>query len=522
MRTNLFGVFMSKKVAVKNLDIEEGRPEITLNSSDAQEVGVYVRDRVRVTADGKEAIGIVNIAKDNLPPGTALVSQEISTRCSLEDGQIVEIAPSGKPQSVSFIKKKMDKQSLTKEEYEDIVKDVLENHLSETEIAAFISALYINEMTMEETEALTRTLAETGEIIDFKDRVIFDKHSIGGVPGNKVSLLIVPIVAAAGLPIPKTASRAITSASGTADTMEVLAPVTFNSEEIVNIVNRVNGIICWGGGVNLAPADDLFIKVEHPLALDPHNLALCSVMAKKIATGTNFLVIDLPMGNGTKIKNLEEAEKYAMDFIELGKRVHIRTECLITYGDKPVGRAVGPALEAQEALKALEGEGPSSLIEKSTGIAGVLLEGGGVAAKGEGKKMALELLKSGKALKKMKEIIAAQGGNPDISSEDIKLGSHRVQIKAKSDGYVIGIHNKSVVDIARAAGAPRDKGAGLLLLKSKGHNVHAGDILFEIYSQSKYNLEEATKLARQHSPIFIEGMLIEKIPSFTVIEESND
>jgi AMP phosphorylase len=122
----------------------------------------------------------------------------------------------------------------------------------------------------------------------------------------------------------------------------------------------------------------------------------------------------------------------------------------------------------------------------------------------------------------MKEIIAAQGGNPDISSEDIKLGSHKVQIKAKSDGYVIGVHNKSVVDIARAAGAPRDKGAGLLLLKSKGHNVHAGDILFEIYSQSKYNLEEATKLTRQHSPIFIEGMLIEKIPSFTVIEESND
>jgi AMP phosphorylase len=513
---------MSKKVAVKNLDIEEGRPEITLNSSDAEELGLHVRDRVRITADGKEAIGIVNIAKNSLSPGTALVSPEISMRCSLEDGQIVEIAPSGKPSSVSYIKKKMDKKSLSKEEYEGIVRDVLENRLSETEIAAFISALYINEMTMDETEALTRTLAETGEIIDFKDRVIFDKHSIGGVPGNKVSLLIVPICAAAGLTIPKTASRAITSASGTADTMEVLAPVTFNSEEIIDIVNKTNGIICWGGGVNLAPADDLFIKVEHPLALDPHNLALCSVMAKKIATGTNFLVIDLPMGNGTKIKNLEEAEKYAMDFIELGKRVHIRTECLITYGDKPVGRAVGPALEAQEALKALEGEGPSSLIEKSTGIAGVLLEGGGVATKGEGKKKALEILKSGKALEKMKEIIAAQGGNPEVTSDDIKPGGFMAKIKAERDGYVIDVHNKAIVDISRAAGAPRDKGAGLLLLKSKGHNVRAGDVLFEIYSDSKYNLDEATKLARQHSPITIEGMLIERIPSFTVIEEPKD
>lgn len=513
---------MSKKVAVKNLDIEEGRPEITLNVKDAEELGLHVRDRVRITAEGKEAIGIVNIAKNSLPSGTALVTPEISLRCSLEDGQIVEIAPSGKPRSVSYIKKKMDKKSLSKEEYESIVRDVLENRLSETEIAAFIAALYINEMSMEETEALTQTLAETGDIIDFRGRVIFDKHSLGGVPGNKVTLLIVPIVAAAGLTIPKTSSRAITSSSGTADTMEVLAPVTFNAQEIVEIVNKTNGIICWGGGVNLAPADDLFIKVEHPLALDPHNLALCSVMAKKIATSTKFLVIDLPMGDGTKIRNLEEAERFAMDFIELGKRVGIKTECLVTYGDKPVGRAVGPALEAKEALRALEGEGPSSLIEKSTGIAGVLLEAGGVAAKGEGKKKALEILKSGAALAKMKEIIAAQGGDPDVTSADIKPGSFMASISAERDGYVIDVHNKAIVDISRAAGAPRDKGAGLLLLKSKGHNVCAGDVLFEIYSQSKYNLDEAMKLARQHSPVTIEGMLIERIPSFTVIEESED
>ncbi|MFV2041286.1 MAG: AMP phosphorylase, partial [Candidatus Hydrothermarchaeales archaeon] len=466
---------MLKKVKVTLLDIEEGRPEITLTEADAEELGLHVKDRVRLTSDGKVAVGIVNIASKDLEPGTVLVSPEISRSCGLTSGQTVELAPAKKPLSVAFIKKKMDKETLSKDEFLAIVKDVLENRLSETEIAAFIAALYINEMTMNETESLTRTLAETGEIINFEDRVIFDKHSIGGVPGNKVTLLIVPIVAAAGLTIPKTSSRAITSASGTADTMEVLAPVTFNAEEIVGIVNQVNGIICWGGGVNLAPADDLFIKVEHPLALDPHNLALCSVMAKKIATGTNFLVIDLPMGNGTKIKDLEEAEKYAHDFIELGRRIHIKCECLITYGDKPVGRAVGPALEAQEALRALEGEGPSSLIEKSTGIAGVLLEAGGAAARGEGKKKALEILKSGEALLKMKEIIAAQGGDPNVTSNDIKPGKYNASVLAESEGYIVSVNNKAVVDIARAAGAPRDKGAGLLLLKSKGHSVCAGD-----------------------------------------------
>ncbi|GBE17704.1 pyrimidine-nucleoside phosphorylase [archaeon BMS3Abin16] len=513
---------MLKKVKVTLLDIEEGRPEITLTEADAEELGLHVKDRVRLKSDGKIAVGIVNIASKDLEPGTVLVSHEISELCRLESGQTVELAPARKPSSVAFIKKKMDKETLSKDEFLAIVKDVLENRLSETEIAAFIAALYINEMTMDETEALTRTLAETGEIINFEKRGIFDKHSIGGVPGNKVTLLIVPIVAAAGLTIPKTSSRAITSASGTADTMEVLAPVTFNAEKIVEIVNHVNGIICWGGGVNLAPADDLFIKVEHPLALDPHNLALCSVMAKKIATGTKFLVIDLPMGNGTKIKNIDEAEKYAIDFIELGKRIGIKTECLVTYGDKPVGRAVGPVLEAQEALRALEGEGPSSLIEKSTGIAGVLLEAGGIARKGEGKKKALKLLKSGAALKKMKEIIAAQGGDPNVTSNDLKPGRYKAQIKAESDGYIVGVHNKAVVDIARAAGAPRDKGAGLLLLKSKGYSVHAGDILFEVYSDSKYKLDEAVKLARQHSPIAIEGMLIERIPSYSVLETSKE
>lgn len=511
---------MTKTVKVKNLEVEEGRPEVTLTETDARELGLHVKDRVRINAKGKEIVAIVNIAKKGLSPGTIWVSPEVTENCRLKDNQTVEMSPTGRPHSIGFIKKKMDKKPLTKEEFEAIVKDVLENRLSETEIAAFISALYINEMTMDETEALTRTLAETGEIIDFKGRTIYDKHSIGGVPGNKVSLLIVPIVAAAGLTIPKTSSRAITSASGTADTMEVLAPVTFNADEIVEIVRQTNGIICWGGGINLAPADDIFIKVEYPLALDPHNLALCSVMAKKIATSTRFLVVDLPMGEGTKIKNLEEAEHFAMDFIELGKRVGIKVECVVTYGDKPVGRAVGPVLEAKEALHALEGEAPSSLIEKSTGLAGALLEAGGVATKGEGKKKALEILKSGAALKKMKEIIAAQGGDPNIMSKDIKLGRYRAEIRSDEDGYVVGIHNKAVVDIARAAGAPQDKRAGFLLLKSKGYKVSAGDVLFEIYAESKYKLEEATKLARQQRPVKIEGMLIERIPRYTVIESS--
>src|SRR3990172_8422358 len=300
---------MSKKVKVKSSGVEAGRPEVTLSESDASELGLHVRDRLRITSDGRETVGIVNIAKKGLSTGTIWVSPEVGEKLRLKDDQTVEISLTEKPLSVSFIKKKMDKISLSKPEYEQIVKDVLENHLSETEIAAFISALYINEMNMDETEALTRVLAETGEILDFKGRTIYDKHSIGGVPGNKVSLLIVPIVAAAGLTIPKTSSRAITSASGTADIMEVLAPVVFNAHEIEEIVNRTGGIIAWGGGVNLAPADDIFIQVEYPLAIDPRNLMICSVMAKKYAVGANFVVIDIPIGSEAKIHDMEAGKR---------------------------------------------------------------------------------------------------------------------------------------------------------------------------------------------------------------------
>ncbi|RMF91705.1 MAG: AMP phosphorylase [Methanobacteriota archaeon] len=508
---------MARKITVRNLDIEQGRPEVTLTEEDAKELGVHVQDRVRIKADGREAVGIVNIARSGLAPGTMWLSPEITRRIGLSDGQTATVIPAEKPCSIGLIKKKMDGEHLSKEDFRAVVKDVLENNLSETEIAAFISALYINEMNMDETVALTQVLAETGETLDFPGRTVYDKHSLGGVPGNKVSLLIVPIVAAAGLTIPKTSSRAITSASGTADTMEVLAPVTFDAEEIKAIVNKTMGILCWGGGVNLAPADDIFIRVEHPLALDPHNLALCSVMAKKIATDTDFLVMDLPMGSGTKIKDLDSAERFAMDFIELGKRIGIKVECVVTYGDKPVGRAVGPALEAKEALRALEGEGPSSLIEKSAGLAGVLLEAGGVAVKGEGKKKALDILRTGKALRKMREIIEAQGGNPDITSKDIRPGRHRSKVRAEREGYVVAVHNRAVVEIARAAGAPQDKGAGFLLLKGKGQRVSEGDVLFEIYAESKYKLEQATKLARQRPPVKIEGMIIEKIPSYGII-----
>ncbi|MFQ6136965.1 MAG: AMP phosphorylase [Candidatus Hydrothermarchaeales archaeon] len=510
---------MEKNLKAKIIDIVEGRLEVILNEEEMKDLGIHPKDRVQVSTDHKTCVVIVDASTEFIKEGEIGVSSEVVRLLGIKEGDEISVVLTEKPKSIEYIKKKMEGGQLTENEFESIIKDVIDNKLSEVEITAFISALYINDMTMDETVYLTRQIARTGETLHLKRRPVFDKHSLGGVPGNKITLLVVPIVAAAGLTIPKTSSRAITSACGTADIMEVLAPVEFNAEEIEEIVNRTNGIIAWGGGVNLAPADDIFIQVEYPLSLDPHNLAICSVMAKKLAVGAEFVVIDLPMGPGTKIRDMDVAKKFARDFIELGERVGIKVECAITYGDKPIGRAVGPALEAREALMALEGRSPStSLIEKATAIAGIILDAGGVAIKGRGKKVAENIIASGEALKKMKEIIAAQGGDPKIKPEDIPIGKFSQNVDSTGEGYVTGIDNKAVVQIARAAGAPRDKGAGILFHITKGKKIKKGDILFEIFAESEYKLEQAVKLAKQLWPVKLEGMLLERIPSYTYVE----
>jgi AMP phosphorylase len=510
---------MELRLTAKVFDLEIGRYEVTLNEEDAKLLGIHPKDRLKLFANRRGIVAVVNTTKTVIKKGEIGVSREVVGILNIKSGDKITVTPSERPKSVEYIRKKMQGQMLSEAEFDAIVKDVISGNLSEIEITAFVSALYINGLNIDEAAHLSRKMAETGEILDIRKKPIFDKHSLGGVPGNKITLLIVPIVAAAGLTIPKTSSRAITSACGTADIMETLAPVTFNADEIVEIVNKTNGIIAWGGGVNLAPADDIFIRVEYPLAIDPHYLALCSVMAKKYAVGADFVVIDLPMGPETKMPTMEDAKRYARDFLALGEKLGIEVECAVTFGGKPIGRAVGPTLEAKEALKALEGEGPSSLIEKSTEIAGILLEAGGIATRGNGKAVAMEYLKSGKALKKMKEIIEAQGGDPEVTSDKMSVGQYKETIYSPASGYVTHISNRAIVQVARAAGAPKDKGAGIYLYITKGTKVERGDPLFDIYAESEWELDQAAKLAKQLMPVQLEGMVLKRIPDYTFLGE---
>jgi len=499
------------ELKAKILDYIDGLPTSLLNPSTAANIGVVDGSRVLCENAGMSRTLFVKTTA-SIPRN--LIGLDSATAKSLRIGPVkpVKVTYSPPPPSVGYIMKRFEGQQLSHDEILAIVKDVVDGVLSDPEICAFVIGQYFKGMTMDEIECLTRSIADSGQKVDF-GRTVYDKHSIGGVPGNKVSLVIVPIIAAAGLLIPKTSSRAITSPSGTADTMDVLADVEFSPEEFRRISLKAGGSIVWGGRLGLATADDVLIKrCEHPLGIDPPSQMIASVMGKKIAVGVNYLVLDIPTGIGAKVERIEDARALATNFMEIGRRVGIHIVCGITYGSQPVGHAVGPALEAKEALECLEGGGPISLREKSTALAGVLLEIAGLATNGDGQAVAKQILSSGKALKKMKEIIEAQGGDPKVRSHDVPIGSHKASLLAPCDGYVAEVSNHSIGDVAKAAGAPSDTGAGVLLYGKRGYVVKKGQPILDIFAEYTTKLSDAYAIAQRLKPITVEGMLLHRIP----------
>ncbi len=501
------------KLKARYVDVDTGEVTALLHDDDCAELGLREKDRVRLSLNGRVTVAIVTTSDTVINRGEIGLLGTSQLTLEFKDGDLVEVVSASKPESVEFIKRKMDGAELSTDEINAIIADISNRMLSNIELSAYVTALYINGMNMRETVDLTKAMVAGGETITFSNGPIYDHHSIGGCPGNKITLLIVPIMAAAGCKMPKTSSRAISSAAGTSDIVETFANVALTPAQLKEITERVGGVLAWGGSLNLAPADDLIIRAEYPLGIDPHAQLLASVMAKKKAVGADYLVIDIPMGEGTKVRTMDEAKAYARDFIQLGEQLGIRVECAITYGGQPLGRAIGPALESIEAISIMEGKKtPSSVIEKTVSICGMLFEMGGEY---QGTERARQILESGKALHKFQEIVEAQGGKPGITSSDIKVGQYSVDVISKQSGYVGQILNKELVRVARAAGSPKDKGAGLVLNKKGGNKVDKGETLFTIYAEHEWKLQEALKLAIRLEPVRTQGMILARVPSFS-------
>ncbi len=508
---------MKYEFKYKNLDVESGGKNIlVMNKEDAIDLNLNIMDRVEVKDHSKSQIALVELSESTIKRGEVGLFKELSSRLRLKPRQKVTIEPVPKPISTDYIKKKMDGGFLSEEEIREIIKGVMDEELSDAELAAFITAMYIRGLSNDETLYLTKAIVDSGSTLKINKKIILDKHCIGGVPGNRTTMLIVPILAAAGVIIPKTSSRAITSPAGTADTMEVLAPVSLPVSKIKKVVEKTNGCMVWGGGVNLAAADDKLIKIRHPLKMDPRGVLLASILAKKKAVGATHVLIDIPVGVGSKILNYKEAESLAKDFMDLGSKLDMNVHCITTPGYDPIGFAIGPKLEAREIMRILYGQKVSlDLIDKSLVMAGLMLEMAGVAKQGEGKKMAQEILEDGRALKKMKEIIKAQGGNPNIKPEDIKPGKYSLDIFIKEDGRIHLIHNNLISEIARIAGAPNDKGAGIYMYFEKGDKVKKGQKLMTIYAESERKLKAAKEFFQKHNVVEMDKVILENFSTET-------
>lgn len=511
------------KLKVKTINFETGNTkDVVLNVKDAHELGqkagerIYIKNMRSKTIEDKYWVAIIQIDYSDsiVKPGEIGIFKDIlREKKTLKDDLIISIKPADPPDSFKYIQKKIKGQKLSSEEINSIISDAVSGSLSRIDLAAFITAVSINGMDNEEMTALALSETRSGEIFYF-GMDVYDKHSTGGVPGNKVSLIIVPIVAAAGLTIPKSSTRAITSPSGTADSMEVLAPVAFTPEKLNKIVSEEKACIIWGGALETAPADNILIEIERPLHMDPIGLMIPSILTKKLSLGVKKLVLDIPVGEGTKFATPEKGKQFAYLFKEIAANVGIEAECALTLAHQPIGHAVGPALEAKEALTLLRdySNGPNSLIEKSTDLAGIILEMSGKAQKGMGQSMAKDILHSGKAYEKMKKIIEAQGGDPEIKPEDIKLGPYIKEFFSSKEGYIVEVNNSIINQIAKTAGCPSSKTSGVEIIKKQGAKIKEGEMVFKIYSHSESKLRKAEKIYNSTGgPIRLGGMMIERI-----------
>ncbi len=498
------------QLKAKKIDLVAGEHIVILNKKDVEKIGLRSQARVNVSKGGKTSRAVVDSSESLVEKGEIGLVNKVIDDLEAEEGDRLTVKQTGRPESVEHIREKLEGKELSTHAINEIIEDIVEKRLSDIELSAYVSGTYSQGMNNREIKDLINAMIDTGDVIEWDEHPIFDHHSIGGVPGNKITLLIVPIVAAAGLTIPKTSSRAISSAGGTADIFETLTNVVLSTEEIKSISEDIGGVIAWGGAVNLAPSDDMIIRAEYPLRIDPYPQVLASVLSKKKATGAEYLVMDIPVGPETKVESRELGRKYARDFVSLSEEIGIETRCALSYGGQPVGRAIGPAIEAKEALRALEGKDvPSSLIEKSTKLAGMVLEQGGI---NDGKKEAARILNSGEALDKMKQIIDRQGGDPEVTSNDVEIGEYSREIYSNEEGYVDSINNSQIIKIVRCAGGPHCKGAGILLRKKKGDKVEEDELLYTVYSEQKSDLEDAVKMANHLKPLKVEGMILEEHP----------
>jgi thymidine phosphorylase len=466
--------------------------------------GFNAQSRVRVDLNGQSAIATLDVVKsDILLPGEASLSESAWQNMGASEGDLISVSHPTPVESLGLVRSKLYGRRLDAAAMNAIVRDIVAGRYSDVQVSAFVAACSGDNMNRDEMTALTRAMLETGQRIEWATAPILDKHSIGGLPGNRTTPIVVAIAAASGLTIPKTSSRAITSPAGTADTMEMLTTVDIDLATMRRVVEKEGGCFVWGGAVRLSPADDILIRIERALDIDSQGQLVASVLSKKAAAGSTHVVIDIPVGPTAKIRTAEAAEQLCVDLIAAGACVGLTVQPILTDGLQPVGRGIGPSLEARDVLAVLERtpNAPEDLRNRSLLLAGAVLELAGASPAGGGASAARALLDSGAALAKFNAICDAQGRRARPPR-----ARHTHEIIAAHAGRVAQFDNRLLARVAKLAGAPQAPAAGLDLHVRVDQHVERGEPLYTVHAESPGELAYALDFAARKADVLtIEG-----------------
>ncbi|WP_346839276.1 thymidine phosphorylase family protein [Microbulbifer sp. SAOS-129_SWC] len=463
--------------------------------------GFTANTRLQIHTGERHLIATLNmVSAALLPEGTIGFSESSWQYLRLEPEQLVRVRHTPQVHSLSALRKKIYGHELQAIELQAIVRDINRRLYSDIEIASFLTACAGERLTTAEVIALTRAMVGAGNTIRWPNYThVFDKHCIGGLPGNRTTPIVIAICSAAGLVIPKTSSRAITSPAGTADTMEVLTEVDLSLEQLQRVVNETGACLAAGGRVGLSPTDDQLIRIERALDLDSEGQLVASVLSKKVAAGSTDILIDMPVGPTAKLRDRVQAERLIELFHAAAAALQLRLRCVITDGSQAIGNGIGPTEEARDVIAVLQNhaEAPADLTERALYLAAQLL----VMQSGSDESSALararEILHSGRAWTQFQRICAAQGGLKEIVE-----APHRTALRADRNGHLLDMDNRRLAQLAKLAGAPSSAAAGLRLHVKVGDPVIAGQPLATLYADTAGELIYARDYFRDNRDLF--------------------
>lgn len=459
--------------------------------------GLASRSQVLVSSNGREIQAtLFQIEGDDLLAIDQIALTETAWQIlHLEEGASVTVTHAPTLESLANVRRRIYGNRLDAQAVGSIIKDIAARRYTDVHLSAFLTASAAFPLDEQETIDLTGAMVEVGERLRWNSSIVVDKHCIGGLPGNRTTPIVVAIVAAHGLIIPKTSSRAITSPAGTADAMETLAPVDLDIAMMRRVVEAEGGCIAWGGAIHLSPADDVFVRIERELDVDTEGQLIASVLSKKIAAGSTHVVIDIPVGPTAKVRSETAARHLAERISTVAARFGLSATALLTDGSQPVGRGIGPALEALDVLAVLRNApgAPDDLRRRAAILAGAALEIGGKVAKGEGNTLALETIADGRAWNKFQAICEAQGG-----LRKPPKASHVHPLTASRAGLIVHINNRKIARLAKLAGAPEAKAAGVLMNVNLGQEIEKDHILLDIHAETSGQLAYALEYARRN------------------------